>query len=210
MIKEIIQNIFSTNSKKRGVKNIYKLNKRDIYLRDVEESYIMLKDYIEIINILRKENQKNLSRYYLEIMDYGTIECSDLINKKVISQSRTSKVLKDNSFISYIFPFYLTDEYYNIKLHAMPSPYSEYIEIGCELYLQENNKLLFSISTDLKLKYCDDNIHNILENVYYDMIDTYYKKYKDCDISFKLLKNLLDCSICDYIQYDFIKEEYPA
>ena len=69
---------------------------------------------------------------------------------------------------------------------------------------------MHSLSTELKFKYYDDNINIILEDISNNMIDLYYKKFINKNLSFKLLKNLLDCSVCDYIQYDFIKEEYPA
>lgn len=208
MIKKFIEKVISFKKGNMN-KDIYILRKRDVFLRDTEEPYLKLKKYSEMINVLRKENKNNLCRYSVEILDYGVIECDKLVDKKIISKQIDNNS-NENSFISYSFPLHLKNEECQIKLSAMPSPYSEYTEIGCELLSGKDNKIIFSLSTDLKLKYCDDNLHNVLEDVSYDMIDTYYKEFKDYRMSFKLLKNLLDCSICDYIQYDFIKEEYPA
>lgn len=208
MLKTIIKVFEEFISEKKQInKGMYTLRKRDMFFRDTDEPFAILKDYSEVIELLRKQHKNDLERFTLDISNKQNIECANILNRKIILKQLDSSLKQ--SCIGHSFNLCLENKQYNIYLSAKPSLYTKYTEVELELY-DENNKILHSLSTELKFKYYDDNINIILEDISNNMIDLYYKKFINKNLSFKLLKNLLDCSVCDYIQYDFIKEEYPA
>lgn len=212
MLKKIIKEMkvpFSKSNKSKV--GPYALNRRDRYFRRVDTPFAELNSYYEVINFLRKENRNDLSRFTLNIWGILEIECENLLKNKLLLKSNEVLNKYEHECISYNVPLFLKDAIYKIKISASPSLYNKYVNIECDL-INENNKLIFSLSTELKLKYFDSNISIMLEDVVYKMIDMYYKEFINYDISFKLLKYLLNYSICDYVQYDFIKEvdEYTA
>lgn len=185
----------------------YVLKKRDCYFREADTPFAELNSYYEVIDLLRKQNRNDLSRFTLNILGVFEIECENLLENKMLfkSNEKFNKYEYEYHYISYSVPLFLKNGLHQIKVSASPSLYSEYVSIECEL-INKNNKIIYSLSTELKLKYFDDNIPNMLEDIIYKMINIYYKEFIEHDISFKLLKYLLNCSVCDYVQYDFIKE----
>lgn len=214
MLKKIVKEI-KLQLIKNGKSKMcpYVLKKRDYYFREVDTPFTELNDYCEVIDFLRKQNRGDLNRFTLKILGILEVECENLLENKILlkSNEKFNKYEYEYHHISYNVPLFLKNELHQIKISASPSLYSEYINMECEL-INENNEIMYNLSTELKLKYFDDNISSMLEDIVYKMIDMYYKDFTETDISFNLLKYLLNCSVCDYVQYDFIKEadEYSA